>query len=222
VKQVGGPLRVAIVSGRAVIRYGLTKMLKTSGERFEVAAAPVAFDRDGLLSLADVVIYDLIGLADKTGEELGNILKAGRPVLVFELFNRPDVTERALAMGAADAVALDVDIDCLLDTIQRVASGQVLSADQHQAAIHAGLSVRYGLTARETTILSLVAAGLTNQEIARVLYLSINSVKTYIRTGYRKIGARSRSEAVLWATRHSLAATHPRDRTPETPAVGRN
>src|SRR5690242_9918482 len=138
----------------------------TSGERFEVASAPVAFGRDDLLRLADVVIYDLIGMADKTDEELCSILEAGRPVLVFELFNRADVTERALAMGAADALAVDVDIDCLFDTIQRVASGQVLSPGQHQAAIHAGLGTRYGLTARETTILSLVAAGLSNQEIA--------------------------------------------------------
>ena len=53
----------------------------------------------------------------------------------------------------------------------------------------------------------LVAAGLTNQEIAEQLYLSINTVKTYIRYGYRKIGAERRSHAVVWVERHGLAST---------------
>lgn len=55
-----------------------------------------------------------------------------------------------------------------------------------------------GLSEREREVLSLVASGLGNGEIAETLYLSVNTVKTYIRTGYRKIGARSRSDAMLW------------------------
>ena len=57
---------------------------------------------------------------------------------------------------------------------------------------------------------ALVAAGLSNKEIAEQLYLSINSIKTYIRSAYRRIGAASRSEAVLWALRHGLAEPDPR------------
>ena len=57
---------------------------------------------------------------------------------------------------------------------------------------------------RELEILALIAQGLRNHDIAARLFLSINSVKSYIRLGYRKIKATSRSEAVLWAVRHDL------------------
>jgi len=63
-----------------------------------------------------------------------------------------------------------------------------------------------GLTRRESQVLSLIASGLSNGEIADALYLSINSIKTYIRSAYHKIGVQRRSQAVLWATRHGLAA----------------
>ena len=53
----------------------------------------------------------------------------------------------------------------------------------------------------------MIAAGMSNQEIADRSYLSINSVKTYIRTAYRKIGAQRRSQAVRWAIENGFVAT---------------
>ena len=49
-----------------------------------------------------------------------------------------------------------------------------------------------------------ITQGLSNQEIAQRCYLSINSVKTYIRTAYRKIGAERRAQAVLWGIKHGF------------------
>ena len=54
-------------------------------------------------------------------------------------------------------------------------------------------------------MLELVTVGRSNDEIAKRLFLSINSVKSYIRTGYRKIGATRRTQAVLWGVEHGLA-----------------
>ena len=62
----------------------------------------------------------------------------------------------------------------------------------------------FGLSAREAEIIALITQGLSNQEIAQRSYLSINSVKTYIRTAYRKMGVASRSQAVLWGVRHGF------------------
>jgi len=61
-----------------------------------------------------------------------------------------------------------------------------------------------GLTARESEVLALITRGLSNQEIAERSYLSINSVKTYIRTAYRKMGVTRRSQAVLWGIRNGM------------------
>lgn len=68
-----------------------------------------------------------------------------------------------------------------------------------------------GLTIRESDVLSLIAGGLSNHEISVQFNLSINSVKSYIRSAYRTIDVDSRTKAVLWAITHGL-------RTPETPA----
>lgn len=62
------------------------------------------------------------------------------------------------------------------------------------------------LTPRETEVLSYIAVGLSNREIAAELFLSVNSVKTHIRSAYRKIGATRRVEAVRWAIRNDLEA----------------
>ena len=68
----------------------------------------------------------------------------------------------------------------------------------------------HGLSARESEMLTFIARGLSNQEIAERAYLSINTVKTYIRTAYRKIGVASRSQAVGWALRNGLYPDPPR------------
>jgi NarL family two-component system response regulator LiaR len=60
------------------------------------------------------------------------------------------------------------------------------------------------LSSRESQIVALIVQGLSNQEIADIAYLSINSVKTYIRTAYRKMGVTRRSQAVVWAMQHGF------------------
>jgi two-component system, NarL family, response regulator LiaR len=57
---------------------------------------------------------------------------------------------------------------------------------------------------RESEVIALITQGLSNQEIADRCYLSINSVKTYIRTAYRKMGVARRSQAVLWGIQHGF------------------
>jgi NarL family two-component system response regulator LiaR len=61
-----------------------------------------------------------------------------------------------------------------------------------------------GLSARESEVLGLITAGLTNKEIADTFNLSINSVKSYIRHAYQKMGVESRSQAVAWGYRNGF------------------
>lgn len=65
------------------------------------------------------------------------------------------------------------------------------------------------LSVREVDVLRGVAAGRSNEEIAAALFVSINTVKTYIRTAYRKIGVGRRAEAVAWAMTHLSAPDAP-------------
>lgn len=61
------------------------------------------------------------------------------------------------------------------------------------------------LSSREREIVSLVGAGLSNAQIASRLFLSVNTLKSYIRSAYRKMGVETRAGAVRWAIRHDLA-----------------
>lgn len=66
-----------------------------------------------------------------------------------------------------------------------------------------------GLTERELQVLTLIARGYSNQEIAAQLYLSINSIKTYVRGAYRRINVERRTQAVLWALTRIPGAAEP-------------
>ena len=67
-----------------------------------------------------------------------------------------------------------------------------------------------GLSERESEILALITQGLSNQEIADRAYLSINTVKSYVRSAYRKINVDSRTQAVLWGIDHGFKPDHRR------------
>jgi len=64
---------------------------------------------------------------------------------------------------------------------------------------------RDDLTGREEEMLRMISQGYSNKEIAATLYLSINSVKTYIRSAYRKIGIERRAQAVIWGINEGLS-----------------
>ncbi len=74
----------------------------------------------------------------------------------------------------------------------------------HAAVVARGGAADNGLTPREAQILALITQGYTNVEIGKRLYLSINSVKTYVRGAYRKIDVERRTQAVAWGLQHGL------------------
>ena len=69
---------------------------------------------------------------------------------------------------------------------------------------------QHALSPREAEILALISKGCSNFEIAERLYLSMNTVKSHIRAAYRKIGATTRTQAVIWCFHHGLARADPR------------
>ena len=99
---------------------------------------------------------------------------------------------------------MDVTAEALLERIERAADGRCVAPGALRAQSRDAARLAAGLTEREVAILELIAAGLTNDQIAAELFVSINTVKTHVRTAYRRIGADSRSRAVIWALRHGL------------------
>jgi DNA-binding NarL/FixJ family response regulator len=196
----GKPPRVGIVSTQEVLGKGLAAMLQQHPGRTRLT------DADD----ADVVLYDVLGVHRTNGADLEQLLRETESVvLAVSRDLRPDLRARALAAGAHGWISMSVDSAGLIEAVEAAAEGRELPG----AVDRLGQSV--GLTAREVEVLALITQGMSNLEIAEKLYLSINSVKTYIRSAYAKIGATSRSRAVAWCLQHGFAP-------PDTePATGR-
>jgi DNA-binding NarL/FixJ family response regulator len=199
------PLRVAVVSSNDVIRSGLAQLLDNSSDRTAVVHTAA---HDGYVGDADVVVYDLTGSAAPDEQAtLTRLLSLRTPVVAVQPYPRSDHGEDARTSGVTELVGLDITAEDLLAAIERAAAGTSTELEGRRAAYRTELQQRIGLTDREMDVLEEIASGRTNDDIARGLYLSINSVKGYIRSAYAKIGAESRSQAVLWAIQHGLA--HP-------------
>lgn len=102
----------------------------------------------------------------------------------------------------------------LVAALEAVAAGQVVvSEPPGQARTASGLEWPgrgEGLTDREAEVLALITQGKSNAEVATLTYLSPNTVKSYIRTVYRKIGVSTRTQAVLWGIDNGFAPDHHR------------
>ncbi|RYB92108.1 response regulator transcription factor [Nocardioides oleivorans] len=109
------------------------------------------------------------------------------------------------ARGYAGYVSTALPRGDLLEALLAIHGGRrVIAPDDVRAEDWPGQG--FGLTERESDVLTLIAAGLSNHEIAARCHLSINSVKSYIRGAYRVIDVDSRTRAVLWAMTHGLHA----------------
>ena len=107
---------------------------------------------------------------------------------------------RAQALGAVRVLPLSAGVSDLLLTVEQVhrdSPATPVPGEWHDDEVG-------GLSPRERDVVSGICRGLSNAEIADDLYLSVNSVKTYIRTAYRKMGVSSRSQAVLWGLAHGV------------------
>ena len=208
--------RVAIQSHHEVVVRGFRSML---GDAVGSSAVEVV----DLADHPDVVLYDVIGLQTGDGDELARLVRDPEvTVLAVACALRPDLLAQALAKGAHGFVTMDVTAASLaqaVSTARRSGPDTDVGSDRdgrHQQWPAPGSDVR--LTGRERDVLGLIARGYSNQEVATRSFLSINSVKTYIRTAYRKIGVTSRSQAVIWCLTHGFPAALPEEAGAPAPA----
>ena len=138
-------------------------------------------------------------------------------VVIYTWHLDPELVRQALDKGAVGCLSKTIEALDLVSALEKVHGGSVVVSDtEPRDALEAVISGGdwpgrdHGLSARESEVLCLIAQGLSNQEIADRAYLSINSVKTYIRSAYRKIRVERRTQAVLWATRNGLVPSKAR------------
>ncbi|WP_066643312.1 response regulator transcription factor [Serinicoccus hydrothermalis] len=208
------PLRVALMNDFEVVVRGLHAMLKPFEDRVSVVeiGAGVTVEQS-----VDVTLYDTFSEPQVDGDDFDGVLESPDPgaVVVYTWHLDPALVEVALAKGCRGYIGKTVSGAELVTALERVASGEVVvepatsrqpAPEPHSPGDWPGRAE--GLSAREAEIIILITQGLTNNDIAVRSYLSINSVKTYIRTAYRKMGVTRRSQAVRWGLEHGLTPDH--------------
>ena len=187
------PLRVDLVEACELVRAGLEGMLAPYG----IVLNTVGTGRESAEPTA-ITLYDVPGstLSSEALEFLTTRPGGGRLVL-YSWDIRPDAVGAALAAGASGFLSKSLSGASLVDALQRVAMGDTVVRGRRVTPSQEIANAE--LTRREAQVLGLIASGMSNSDIARATDLSINSVKTYIRGAYQKIGAKNRSQALLWA-----------------------
>lgn len=196
-------VRVALANADELVVRGVAAMLQGPGEGFEVV--------DLSSSAADIVLYDTVatGQARSQVTRLVADPRVGR-VVVYTWNFQPWLSGDLIRQGVSGYLSKSLGAAELATALRTVHGGRVVVAPDrkgaHDGTAWAGQDV--GLTAREAEVLALIAGGISNAEVATRMGLSINSVKSYVRSSYRKIDVESRSQAVLWALAHGMGSSH--------------
>lgn len=206
------PLRIALLNDFEIVLAGVREMLTPYRDRVEVveldANVPVR-------SKVDIALFDTYGQDTSAIASVRESLEnhqVDKVVLYCWSFDA-SLVEQARRAGVAGVLAKSLTSEQLVASLETIASGRGIVSPQplrprdvrpEDRGTGDWPGRREGLTMREAEMVSLIAQGLSNAEIAQRTYLSPNSVKSYIRSAYRKIGVQRRSQAVVWGIDHGL------------------
>ncbi|MET0715103.1 response regulator transcription factor [Orlajensenia leifsoniae] len=202
------PVTVALVDDYDVVLKGLAHLFDDYRDRVVVAEIDA---NAAMEDYVDVVLYDSFAQPESDQSEIAGLMRnpRARHVVVYTWNFQPDLIEEARRLGVHGYLSKTLTAAALVAAIEAVNAGEIVISEQNRRAPSApGLDwpgKREGITDRESEILALITQGKSNAEVARLTYLSPNTVKSYIRSVYRKIGATSRTQAVLYGVSHGFA-----------------
>ncbi len=193
------PLRLAIVDDYAVVIAGVASFL--ADERIDVvetgASLPVVTD-------VDIVLFDTFGQVTGNGIDLEDYVRdSGAKVVIYSWNLEPDLIRQAMAGGASGYLSKVLTGPVVVEALERIMNGEtvIMTGEDETSVGGAGdwPGRSAGLSPREAEVVALIAHGLSNKEIAERAFASPNTIKSYIRSAYRKIGVERRTQAVIWA-----------------------
>jgi DNA-binding NarL/FixJ family response regulator len=208
-------IRVLIADDQRVVRDGLTMLvgLIDGVEVVGTAADGIEAVEQAGRERPDVVLMDL-RMPGLEGAEATRRIRADHPdiqVLVLTTYADDESLYPALEAGARGYLTKDASAEEIEQALRAVAGGRThLDPAIQQRLVAAVLGAQPeplpdNLTPREVEVLKLIAAGLSNGEIAAALVVSGATVKTHVNRIFAKIGARDRAQAVRYAFEHGIS-----------------
>jgi len=222
--EAAGPLRIVIADDQASVREGLVLLLGGLPDIEVVGAAAdgqqalelvASHEPDAILLDLHMPVLDGLGATRRLAAE-----HPGVAVVVLTTYADDSSVMDALHAGARSYLTKDADRADIARALRAAAGGlTVLDPRVHAMLLQAASApakpgaeqapgaagpLPDGLTQREAEILTLIARGLTNPEIAAQLFLSNHTIKTHINRIFAKTGSRDRAAAIGYAHRHHL------------------
>jgi len=207
------PICIALVDDYDVVLIGLAHLFDRYRDRVVVAEIDA---NQATNDQVDIVLYDSFAQPETDQQEIRDLIASAgsRKVVVYTWNFKPELVETARDLGVHGYLSKTTPARELVEALEAIQAGeQVFMSAPRRAVSAPGLDWPGrddGITDRESEILALITQGKSNAEVAQLTYLSPNTVKSYIRSVYRKIGAESRTQAVLWGVDHGFTPDHHR------------
>jgi DNA-binding NarL/FixJ family response regulator len=203
-------LRVLIANCQPIVRHGLRALIVRESDLIVIEETD---DGSEAVRLArqlrpDVVLIDL-SIPTVDGISATRMIRAQLPdtqVVVTSGFDEDASAFEAIRAGAAAYLLKDARIDDIVRTIRGAAAGQVALPARTAARMVGVAGEQTLLSPRETEVLTLVARGLANKQVARELAITESTVKTHMSGILTKLGLTSRTQLALYAARTGLVA----------------
>jgi len=202
-------IRVLLVDDHPMLRAGVRRSLETDSDIEVIAEASTATEAIRLAnSLSpDVVVLDVdLNSGELSGADVARTLRGTTSrILAFSAHDGRGFVRAMLDAGAAGYITKDQPEPVLIAAVKAIARGEGRWFVVPNEPLHP-LS---NLTERERDMLSLLAKGLSNANIAATLFVSESTVRNTLTAVYEKIGAASSREAIAWAWEHGMGPLSP-------------
>ncbi|MGN0854159.1 MAG: response regulator [Kiritimatiellia bacterium] len=206
-KTAKDKIRVCVIDDHSVVRMGFKYMLSFAPDMMCVGEATGGENAAAFVRAcgAEVVLLD-VRMPGTDGLAALDEILTDNPAAKVVMLTTSDTEEdiyRAVTMGAKGYVLKETDPQALLASIRTVAAGGTAISPEIRKIYDIRASER-GLTAREREVLGYVAKGLSNDEIARLMDVSFNTVKSHLKSILLNLGVADRAEAVAQGIRRGL------------------
>jgi len=213
-------IRVLIADDHKLFRQGLKSLMKTREDWVEVVAE-ASTGREALELVEelhpDVVLMDIY-MPEGDGLETTGQIRQRFPktnVVMLTSSEEDEHLYQAVQLGAAGYLLKSLDADELFNLLEGVMHGEAAMTRAMAAKLLRGVARRSvnadrgeeSLTERELVVLRLVASGASNAQIAEELCISINTVKSHLRSILEKLQLDNRTQAATYAVQHGLVST---------------
>lgn len=214
------PIEIALLNDYELVVAGIRRMLEPYSSRVVVVETVVgSADVD---QRADIALYDTFGRAQLGTDRIAQLVAAPNigSVVVYTSSMPADTVESLLGMGVSGCLSKSLSAIDLVRSLERVHRGEITVAMRSSGGPSDFSSPNNKLSYRESEVLALLSQGLRNRAIAKALFVGEETVKSHLKSIYRKLGVSSRGEAIAVAFRDpNFAEPKPHD-TDESRSAG--